>query len=595
MRGAWRAHGAERGKAGDVLPLEPNGDRRSGPSRREGPSSWSAVPLDAEATRQLARRRIGYFAAVFLVLSVAFYSRNAIAIAILERAWPPLGHPAFLLHTAAIALHALEWWVCRRSQLTLAQLYAVDGLGLTGAMALYGAVTIVEASTLDHAVAVQSAGAEVLLVAIIVLALVLTHAIIVPLNVRRMFWLSAATAAIGVACAYGVSIVGLPAEVRQHKPWLPFNQVLFVAMWGLAAVSVASIAARVIHGLQQRVRDEREVGQYTLEERIGEGGMGVVYLARHALLRRPTAIKLLPAHRAGEQAVRRFEQEVRLTSSLTHPNTIAIFDFGRTPDGVFYYAMEYLDGITLEHLVTFDGPQPWARVLQILKQVCGSLSEAHAMGLIHRDIKPANMMLCVRGRMPDQVKVLDFGLVKEHAADASVGLSLDGALLGTPAYLAPESITNPSRADLRSDLYALGAVAYWLIVGRPLFESQTVLEVCAHHLHSAPVPPSERSPQAIPPGLDALILRCLAKDPELRPASALELVRWIDAVGSDTSGGAGGWTREQADAWWKERAPVVIAAVRAKGSGNSPAGPRTIAVDLARRTPNSRVRAVGEH
>jgi serine/threonine protein kinase len=172
--------------------------------------------------------------------------------------------------------------------------------------------------------------------------------------------------------------------VLQQKPWLPLNQLIFVGMWGLAAVAGATIAARVIHGLSQRVRDANEIGQYVLQERIGEGGMGVVYLARHALLRRPTAVKLLPAHRAGEKAIRRFEQEVRLTSALTHPNTIAIFDFGRTPDGVFYYAMEYLDGITLEHLAALDGPQPAARVIHILKQACGALGEA--------------LMLCVRSK-----------------------------------------------------------------------------------------------------------------------------------------------------------------------------------------------------
>jgi predicted Ser/Thr protein kinase len=546
-------------------------------------SSWSAVPLDAEATRELSRRRIGYFGAVFLCLSVAFYLRNAIAIAVLEHAWPPLGHPAFLLHTTAIALHAGQWLVCWRAALSLRALYWLDAFGLVGAMGLYGAVTVAETSTLEHAVAVQSAGAEILLVAVILVALTLTHAIIVPLNVRRMFWVSAATAATGVASAYQVVLVGLPAELLQQKPWLPFNQVLFVGMWAIVAVSVSSIAARVIHGLQQRVRAADEVGQYALEERIGEGGMGVVYLARHVLLRRPTAIKLLPAHRAGEHAVRRFEQEVRLTSSLTHPNTIAIYDFGRTPDGVFYYAMEYLDGITLEHLVSGDGPQPPARVIQILEQVCGALGEAHASGLIHRDIKPANVMLCVRGRMPDQVKVLDFGLVKEHAREASLGLSLDGLLLGTPAYLAPEAIAKANGADARSDLYAVGAVGYWLLTGHPVFAGETVLEVCAHHLHSTPVPPSERTTRPVPAALDELILRCLAKDPERRPGSALELASLLKAIP-----GAGVWEREQADRWWRERAPAVIAAAKQRGGGGSSPGPLTIAVDLERRTPAAR-------
>jgi serine/threonine-protein kinase len=420
----------------------------------------------------------------------------------------------------------------------------------------------------------------VFLVALVMLGITLTHAIIVPLDVRSMFWLSSASCAIAIVSAYLVSIVGLPAELLAEKPWLPVNQAIFVSVWALLAVTVSSIAARIIHGLQQRVRDANEVGQYTLEERIGEGGMGVVYLARHALLRRPTAVKLLPPQRAGENAVRRFEQEVRSTSALTHPNTIAIYDFGRTPDGVFYYAMEYLDGITLEDLVAHAGPQPAARVVQILKQVCGSLSEAHANGLIHRDIKPANIMLCVRGRVPDQIKVLDFGLVKEHAAETDAGLSVDGGLLGTPAYLAPESILDASRVDARADLYAVGAVGYYLLAGEPVFASQSLIEACLQHLHSAPVPPSRRVSTAIAPALDDVILRCLAKDPDARPPSALDLMRGLDELTD-----IGTWTRSQAEQWWREQAPELARVVKAGRSSGSTPGPRTVAVDIERRSP----------
>jgi hypothetical protein len=570
--------------AGVAAALEVNAPEPAGGGEPRGmPSSsgsnWSAVPLDAEATRQLLRQRVRYFAGLFLLVSVAFYLRNAIAIGLIEQIWPPLLAAPFLFHAAALALHAAEWLVCRSTRPSLRQLHALDAVGLVGGMSLYAGLIVSEARTLEHAVAVQSAGAEILLVAVILLALILTHAIIVPLDARRMFWTSAAAGVLAVIAAYLVALEALPSELLAQKPWLPFNQIFYVGMWALVAVSVSTVAARVIHGLQQRVRDANEVGQYTLEERIGEGGMGVVYLARHALLRRPTAIKLLPAHRAGQQAVRRFEQEVRLTSSLTHPNTIAIYDFGRTPDGVFYYAMEYLDGITLEQLVAFDGPQPAARVIQILKQVCGSLSEAHVAGLIHRDIKPANLMLCVRGNLPDQIKVLDFGLVKEHSAEVALGLSTDGALLGTPAYLSPEGIMNPRGVDARSDLYALGAVAYWLLVGAPLFASETIVEVCAHHLHSTPPAVSQRSPGPVPQALDELIARCLAKDPVQRPESALALGLALDSIE-----GAGAWTREQGEAWWRERAPRVLDAARAHRSASTP-GPRTLAIDLEQRTP----------
>jgi len=544
-------------------------------------SGWSAVPLDEEASRRLVQQRVGFFGGVFSLLSIAFYLRNAIAMAVVSGASPPLEHPAYLLHAVAITLHVGEWAWCRFGHLSRRQLDGLDAVGLLGSMALYGGVTVAEAMSLEHAVAVQSAGAEVLLVAIILLALVLIHAIIVPLDARRMFALSAGTLALGATAAYWVARVGLPPELSAAKPWLPLNQVIFVSMWGLVAVAVATIAARVIHGLSQRVRDANEIGQYVLEERIGEGGMGVVYLARHALLRRPTAIKLLPAHRAGEQAVSRFEREVRSTSSLTHPNTIAIFDFGRTPDGVFYYAMEYLDGITLEHLADIDGPQPAARVIQLLKQACGALAEAHATGLVHRDIKPANLMLCVRGNVPDQIKILDFGLVKEHARETALGLSAEGMLLGTPAYLAPEAILHAAGAEARSDLYALAAVGYWLLVAQPVFPSESVLEACMHHLHTPPVPPSARSPQSIPPALDALLLRCLSKQPEARPGSALELADLLDAIEVPA------WTREDGERWWRERAPSVISAAQALRSADSTPGPRTVAVDLERRTPGS--------
>jgi hypothetical protein len=295
-RGVVRIDGPDR-----VAPSAPSAPSERAALAKSFAAGWSAVPLDAEASRRLAQQRIGFFAGVFLILSVAFFLRNSIAIGVLSGAWPPFTHPAFLLHEAALVLHGAQWSWCRFGQLSRRQLDGLDAIGLVGAMALYGAVTVAEVMSLELAVAVQSAGAEVLLVAIILLALVLIHAIIVPLDARRMFALSAATASVGAGAAYLVVRVGLPPEVLQQKPWLPLNQLIFVGMWGLAAVAGATIAARVIHGLSQRVRDANEIGQYVLEERIGEGGMGVVYLARHALLRRPTAIKLLPAHRAGEK------------------------------------------------------------------------------------------------------------------------------------------------------------------------------------------------------------------------------------------------------------------------------------------------------
>jgi eukaryotic-like serine/threonine-protein kinase len=328
--------------------------------------------------------------------------------------------------------------------------------------------------------------------------------------------------------------------------------------------------------LQQRVRAATELGQYTLEEKIGEGGMGAVYRARHALLRRPTAIKLLSSGRRDERQIERFEREVQMTALLTHPNTIAIYDFGRTPDGVFYYAMELIDGLTLEELVAHDGPQPARRVVHLVSQVCAALAEAHERGLVHRDIKPANIMVSMRGGAADHVKVLDFGLVKEvEEPDASS--TAENTLLGTPLYLAPEAISDPTEVGPGADLYALGAVAYQLLTGHPPFEGKTVVDVCSKHLLAEPAPPSSQGIDA-PPALEAAILACLAKRPEARPASAQRLREMLEAVELAS------WTSDEARGWWTNEAPRIMAAAKAERTDSISSARATIAIDLARRS-----------
>jgi serine/threonine-protein kinase len=273
-----------------------------------------------------------------------------------------------------------------------------------------------------------------------------------------------------------------------------------------ALLAVAMSATRMIRRLRRQVRAAQQLGQYTLLEKLGEGAVGVVYKARHAMMRRPTAIKLLAEESRIPQRLARFEREVQLTSELTHPNTIAIYDYGRTPEGVFYYAMEYVEGLTLEQLVELSGPCRRRAVAHFLRQACGALAEAHAVGLIHRDIKPANLMVGNRGGIADFLKVMDFGLVKD------IGVGPDGerpvaitesatiAVVGTPLYLAPEAIARPTEVDGRADIYALGAVAYYLLVGAPVFGGQTVVEVCSQHLHATPVPPQRAHGAAGPSG-----------------------------------------------------------------------------------------------
>jgi serine/threonine protein kinase len=293
----------------------------------------------------------------------------------------------------------------------------------------------------------------------------------------------------------------------------------------------------------------RKLGQYTLEEKIGEGGMGVVYRARHALMRRETAVKLLLPDRADADAVQRFEREVCLSCRLTHPNTIQVYDYGHTPEGIFYYAMEFLRGVNLDDLVTQFGPQPEGRVIHILVQICGALAEAHALGLIHRDIKPANVFLCNRGGVPDCVKVLDFGLVREYnGAHRNVSRrSSEREAEGTPSYMSPESIQNPASSDPRSDIYSLGALGYFLLTARNVFEATTLRELYEKHLHESPVPPTKRTTNSISAELEATLLRCLAKEPGLRPASVEELRSLLL-----TSPRSDEWTLEARSAWWSE-------------------------------------------
>jgi serine/threonine-protein kinase len=299
--------------------------------------------------------------------------------------------------------------------------------------------------------------------------------------------------------------------------------------------------------MQRQVDAAERFGQYILERKIGEGGMGEVFRARHALLRRPTALKLLPRARAGEQAIARFEREVQMTSRLTQPSTIQIYDFGRAEDGTFYYAMELVDGLTLEELVMRDGVQPAGRVARILADVCASLAEAHEIGLIHRDIKPQNVMLCARGGAYDVVKVLDFGLVK-NIDEVLEEVTLPRALAGTPAYVAPEAIAHPERFGASSDLYAVGALGYLLLAGGPVFAGPAPFELLGQHLYSAPLPPSQRTGRPGSPALERLVLACLAKNPADRPESA----RALRAALLAQTDVLAAWSDADAARWWRD-------------------------------------------
>jgi len=318
------------------------------------------------------------------------------------------------------------------------------------------------------------------------------------------------------------------------------------------ASALAIYGAHVLNVLRTEAFEARQLNQYRLVAPIGSGGMGDVYLAEHRLMKRPCALKLIRPERANDpRSVARFEREVRATARLSHPNTVEIFDYGRTEDGTFYYVMEYLPGMSLEEIVAKHGPMPPGRAVYLLRQACGALGEAHASGLIHRDLKPANIFAAKRGGRHDVAKLLDFGLVKDLCdAEGNPDLAREHTVQGTPLYMAPEQVQGRPDLDHRIDLYALGCIAYTLLTGRPPFERETRVGVMTAHAHEPVVPPSHLR-EDIPDDLERVILRCLAKDPAARypDAEALEAALASCASAAD-------WDARVADRWWRENEPA---------------------------------------
>jgi serine/threonine-protein kinase len=317
----------------------------------------------------------------------------------------------------------------------------------------------------------------------------------------------------------------------------------------LFAVAIAIYGAHRIEGLRQEALQARKLGQYQLKERLGTGGMGEVYLAEHLLLRRPCAVKLIRPDRADDpRHLRRFEREVKTTATLTHPNTVQVYDYGHTEDGAFYYVMEYLPGLTLEQLVERHGPCPANRAIYFLCQVCGALREAHGIGLIHRDIKPSNVMICERGGRHDTAKLLDFGLVVPiGGSSGGEKLTQEGAITGTPAYMSPEQAGGQEEIDAGGDIYSVGALAYFLLTGQPPFAGRSSVKMLAAHLYEPPTPLTTDHPE-VPAELEAVVLKCLAKN----PADRYPNVQSLDAALAKCDTG-NQWTEEDAAKWWRKR------------------------------------------
>jgi serine/threonine-protein kinase len=483
-----------------------------------------------------ASQRLGWLGVTYAVVSISTHFGHR-ALLLLNGSTDVGLRAADALGLTTVALALAVYAVSRRGLLSHERL-----LDLGFAFQVVGAIDI--AATRAWTAVVQTPDAMWGLVPAECVWIVV-YPLVVPAVPRKallasLIAASPGPAAVVLAATFGGAVIDRPAAIAIY-----YVMTTYTCAVGAYAVS------RMVYGLRLRLKHAREIGSYELIAKIGEGGMGEVWRARHRLLARPAAIKLIrrqllgSSQRTREAALRRFEREARDTAALRSIHTIDVYDFGVTRDGDFYYVMDLLDGISLEHFVGRFGPMEPARVAFVLRQVCHSLDEAHARGLIHRDIKPANIFLCRLGRDDDFVKVLDFGLVKHvHAAPGTM-LTREGETAGTPAYMAPEIALGSAVPDGRADIYSLGCVAYFLLTGAPVFSHKGALATALAHVQDDPVPVSERSEFEIPPALEALILQCLAKDPAARPASASELGdRLAETVPPPA------WTTEAARRWW---------------------------------------------
>jgi serine/threonine-protein kinase len=380
---------------------------------------------------------------------------------------------------------------------------------------------------------------------------ILVYAMNAPSTPRKTLIASLAAASADPLGALVAHLRGVP---------VPPAAEIMVQYWpNYAAALLAVVPAQILERLSRHVRLAREAGSYELVKALGGGGMGEVWRAEHRLLARPAAVKIIRPEVLGAASetdvqvlTRRFMREAQATAVLSSPHTVELYDFGVTNDGSFYYVMELLIGTDLESFVRDFGPLPINRAVHLLRQVCHSLADAHSRGLVHRDIKPANIYVCRMGLDFDFVKVLDFGLVKfgEGRSAARTFATGDFVTSGTPGYMAPEVILGGGETDRRADVYALGCVAYWMVTGQLVFDGDTTMKMFDQHLHARPVPPSQRTELAVPPDVDALIMRCLEKDPGNRPRDAAELYgMWCDC------GPGGPWTNEAARRWWELHLP----------------------------------------
>jgi len=497
--------------------------------------------LDTSNGLEFVQQRIGLFAGLIALIGLAFLIVGAVGGILLQLretiSFRPVAHATGLLLLTGV------WFVCRWRRFNLIALERLDALALIGGCTAWA--FLIEPPV---AATIQGAGASVMMT-------VLTRTIMVPSKAGRTLRLTV-LAVLPVTVLTWALLGAFQTPPGTRSPIVIMTAV-FQTLVMVALVWMATITSRTLYDLRRRVREANELGQYALEEKLGAGGMGEVWRARHRLLVRAAAIKLIRPDFLAEsrtdqdRVMRRFEREALATASLRSPHTVQLYDFGETDDGTLFYVMELLVGIDLETLVSRFGPVPAERAIHILVQVCHSLDEAHRNGLTHRDIKPANIFASGTGTERDFVKVLDFGLVQLRSVRTDRGdLTAEASVACTPAYAAPEIARGESRYDHRVDIYAVGCVAYWLVTGRRVFEGETTLQLLMNHASTPPPPPQTRTELPIPPDLEQLIMECLEKDPGRRPASADVLAQRLSACRVSEA-----WTHERAERWWRAHAP----------------------------------------
>jgi serine/threonine-protein kinase len=425
------------------------------------------------------------------------------------------------------------------------------------------AIAVAAVNTQARTVTIFTMGGHVSWMTIVILV----GSMILPTTPRKMLAAALFSASMDPLGVWVAHLRGIPV------PSLVDTFVIFMPNYACALVAV--LPSHVLQRIGRRLRQAQEMGSYHLVELLGRGGMGEVWRAEHRLLARGAAIKLVrpellgaSSETAARTMLRRFEREAQATAALSSPHTIRIFDFGVTADRTFYYVMELLSGRDLESLVREFGPVPADRTLFLLAQVCHSLADAHARGLVHRDVTPANIYACRMGLEYDFVKVLDFGLVKFNDPGTMQTTLMTGphVTTGTPAFMAPEIITNDGEVDQRADVYALGCVAYYLLTGQLVFEADTPMKMFLQHMQATPVPPSLRSELRIPREVDDLVLACLEKEPSKRPQNAEDVLRMIRRCRSAQS-----WDNDSARGWWQTNLSELTGALTVADPAPEPA------------------------